>query len=127
MPNRASSHPSAAVAWATASLLVALVVFTGALGLTRSIALAAGLAVAGCVATFVLGTRTTAASWFPTAPRALRLAFSAGALLALCELGLATTFIANPWITTWDSSPWAPMRSAHSCASAYWMAAQAVD
>lgn len=68
--------------------------------------------------------RTTS---FADAPRALRVLFVVGAAALVVELGLATAFIIDPTIATWDSRPWTPMRSSHSCASAYWMAAQAVD
>jgi hypothetical protein len=60
-------------------------------------------------------------------PRAFRMLFTAGALLGLIELSLVTVFVLNPSVATFEPSPLTPLRSTHSCVSAYWVAAHAVD
>lgn len=42
------------------------------------------------------------------------------------QILFAAAFIINPNLTRWVARPWMPMRSDHSCASAYWVACEAV-
>jgi hypothetical protein len=127
MPDRASSHAIAAVGWVTLAIVSGLTTFAGLLGLTGSAAVAATLGVLIGAGVFFAGMRRAAARGPASVPRALEIAFVAGAVLLVVELALATAFIVNPRIAVWDARPWTPMRSSHSCASAYWMASQAVD
>jgi alpha-1,2-mannosyltransferase len=60
-------------------------------------------------------------------PAGFRALFVAGALAGLIELSLVTVFVQNPAVATFSASPWTPLRSSHSCISAYWVAAHAVE
>ena len=57
-------------------------------------------------------------------PRSLVLLCAAGTAACLVELVLVTVFILDPNIARWEAGPLTPMRSNHSCASAYWVASE---
>ncbi|HUR22016.1 MAG TPA: hypothetical protein VMZ90_14470, partial [Vicinamibacterales bacterium] len=69
---------------------------------------------------------TPLARSFAGAPPGIRRLFAAGALVLAVQLLLATAFIINPNLATWGAGVLTPQRSNHSCASAYWVACDAV-
>jgi alpha-1,2-mannosyltransferase len=109
--------------WGTLGIVTAIIAFTATAGLTGSIAGSAVVGVcfgAAVVAGRVWNTDTSAS--FADVPRSIQRLFAVGAPLLIGQLLFATAFIIDPSFTKWDASPWRPMRSPHSCASAYWVA-----
>jgi alpha-1,2-mannosyltransferase len=111
---------------ATLSALAALVGFTATAGFTRSIFAATVVGVIAASAPgIVLRRLLSSASARVTAagvPQGVRRLFAIGALLLIGQLLLAAAFIINPNLARWDSTPWTPQRSNHSCVSSYWVA-----
>jgi alpha-1,2-mannosyltransferase len=118
------------------SRLFALAVFATIAGLSGFVAFmaAAGLVDSLPVATLAAITAASAASWWATrsafaaqlvdVPRAFRFAFATGAVVVLAQLAVLGTFIIDPTSATWPAQLLRPWQSAHSCVSAYWVAAR---
>jgi len=105
-----------------------VVVFTAIAALTASWAVPSWLAFAAvAVGVRLLDRDRRFHAALDRVPRGFRLLFGAGAVLGTIELGLVTAFILDPAVATFGASPWTPLRSAHSCISAYWVAADAVE
>jgi hypothetical protein len=120
-------------AWFAVAVASTLAGIAGIVGLTATagvsgsmvLASAAGVTLAAMVFVAVLRSGTVR-SRLASAPPALRIVCSAGALLLVGQLAFAAAFTIHPTLTRWDPRPWAPQRSNHSCVSAYWVACQAV-
>jgi hypothetical protein len=112
----------------TTGVLLAVVVFAGVAGLVNQMTVATLAALASLAAAAMLARRRSAeiASALARAPAWARRLFVVGATLLLFQLLPIAAFIIHPTIDVWTAQPWRPWQSAHSCASAYWMAAQFV-
>ena len=114
----------------TVSVLAAIVGFTASAGLTGSIVVAA---VVGVISAGVAGIALRRLRWSPAAsitaaavPPKVRGLFAIGAALLIGQLLLAAAFIIDPNLARWNSAPWTPQRSNHSCVSSYWVACDRV-
>lgn len=122
----AGARPFAVSVWLTAATLAAIVGFAAAAGLVDSMPLAcvAGLAAAAGMGAWLR--RAVPARALAPVPAWARRAFVAGALLLVPQLLLLSVFIVDAGSSVWAARPWRPWQSAHSCVSAYWVAAQRV-
>jgi hypothetical protein len=116
---------------ATLSTLAAIVAFTASAGLTGSIVAATAVGVIGAgIAAIALRRRlwgplpTVTAAGVPSGVRRL---FAVGAPLLIAQLLLVASFIIDPNLVRWNSGPWTPQRSNHSCVSSYWVACDRID
>lgn len=115
------------VASLAAAVLAGVVAFTGTAGVVDSMPLAAvaGLVAAGVTAAWTLALPIREAA--SRAPLAIRVVFLAGTVLVGVQLAWLVPFIIDPGRSEWESGPWAPMFSRHSCVSSYWVADQAIS
>jgi hypothetical protein len=118
-------HPFALSVYATIAALTGLVAFTATAGVVDSMPVATivGLAAAAAAAWWS-ATRAALAAHLSAVPSTYRLAFAAGALAVLVQLGFLTAFIIDPSAQRWTSGLARPWQSGHSCVSAYWVAAE---
>ncbi len=115
----------ALVLYFAAGALAAIVAFTASAGLVDSMPLAAGLALVAAGATIAwVGRRPGLHGMLGAVPRAFRVLFAVGALLLVVQLAALTHFVIDPGADQWLAGVWRPWRSAHSCVSAYWVAAR---
>jgi alpha-1,2-mannosyltransferase len=120
-------RPFALPVYATIAALAGVVVSTGTAGVVDSmpVATTAGLTAAAAAAWWS-ATRAACAAHLPDVPATYRLAFSAGALTVLVQLGFLTAFIIDPHVQRRPAGLARPWQSAHSCVTAYWVAAEKV-
>jgi uncharacterized membrane protein len=108
---------------ATLAILTSMIAFTAIAGLTGSMMIAS---LVGAVVAVVVLHQLHRARWanatLARAPYVERVVFAIGALLLLLQLLLAAAFIIDPTLARWESRPWTPQRSNHSCVSSYWVA-----
>src|SRR5262245_419305 len=111
--------------WCTLAILIGTVAFT-ATGVTGSIAVAVvGSCLAAAGSGGLLRNPRTSAT-LAGVPPTIQGVFAVGAPLLIGQLLFAATFIIDPSVTRWEGHFWMPMRSAHSCVSAYWVACEHV-
>ena len=128
MASDAGARGFAVAVWTTAAALLGIVVFTAVAGLVNGMALAGLAAVAAIAAATMLAVRRVDLSTtLAGVPRWARRSFVVGAALLLVQLVPITTFMIDPNVGVWQAAPWRPWASAHSCVSAYWVAATVVD
>ena len=127
MSNHASPRWFHVVACGTVAAIAGVVAFTAAAGVLNGFTSAAIAGLAALVTTFVtLAKSAQVAAAGVGVPGRVRLAFAIGALALLTQLAWTSTFIVHPTVAAWSGSPWLPIRSTHSCLSAYWIAADVV-
>ena len=123
-PPGTGSRPFAFVVYLTVAALSGLVAFTATAGIVDSMPLAWAVAiVAAGLAGWRSATHAGLAARLEQVPRAFRLAFIAGAVAVLLQLGVLATFIVDPNVAVWADNITRPWQSRHSCVSAYWTAA----
>jgi hypothetical protein len=110
----------------TLAVLAGIVAFTGMAGFTRSFVGAAGAGVLCAVVVGWLQGRAPVSATRAAVPSGIRRLFAIGAPILVGQLVFAAVFIINPYVTSWDASPWMPQRSNHSCVSSYWVACDTV-
>jgi hypothetical protein len=109
----------------TVAVLAGIVAFTATAGLVDSMPLATVVAVAAAAgAAWRSATHPGLARVLAGVPPTFRLAFAAGAVAVLVQLGVLSAFIIDPHVSQWTGSLARPWQSAHSCVSAYWTAAR---
>jgi alpha-1,2-mannosyltransferase len=116
---------------ATLSTVAAIIAFTATAGLTGSIV---GATVVGVIGAGIAGIALRQRLWGQSAtvtaagvPLGVRRLFAVGAPLLVGQLLLVAAFIIDPNVARWDSGPWTPQRSSHSCVSSYWVACDRID
>ena len=101
-PPGAGSRPFAFVVYLTVAALSGLVAFTATAGIVDSMPLAWAVAiVAAGLAGWRCATHADLAARLAPVPRAFRLAFIAGAVAVLIQLGVLATFIIDPNVAVW--------------------------
>jgi alpha-1,2-mannosyltransferase len=122
----AAGHgPFLIVIYATAGALAGIVGFTAAAGLRDAMPLAAATGLAtGAAAVWWLRRRLSTAGSLARVPASARWLFVSGAALVLVQLVPLTAFIIDPHVQLWPVGLARPWQSAHSCVTAYWVAAE---
>ena len=120
-------RPFLLVVLAAAAACAGVVGFTISAGVHDDMAVATvvGLISALCGA-WALARRPGFAAATAAAPAHARVLFVIGSLAVAAQLAWLVPFIVDPGRATWSARPSAPMPSAHSCVSSYWVAAQRV-
>jgi hypothetical protein len=122
-----SWRPFSLAVWLTSATLAGLVAFTAMAGLVDAMPLAWVVALAAGITTIAwLRRRPNITEALAAVPRWARRLFVAGAVLLISQLLVLSFFIVDPNLAVWPDRPWRPWQSAHSCVSAYWMAATAI-
>ncbi len=109
----------------TVGLTAGIVGFTAVAGFTDArAALWVGGFVAAAAAIGWTASRPGLDARLAAVPRPFQLAFVAGAAVMLVQLLVLAPFMVDPYVRTWRDGPLRPMAAAHSCVSAYWVAAE---
>ena len=111
----------------TLAAVAGLIAFTAAAGVLDALvgALIVGLAALVAVLLALPRSESVNAALIHVPGRA-RVVFAITAVLLLAQLAWTSAFIVQPNIAAWMGSPWLPIRSSHSCLSAYWIAGDVV-